>query len=99
MKESDVHKCLFNYGFFPMTIILKKLEEKERYQECNLILKSMISFRERFKDVWGEASTKWSKDFENKYYSYFDGINTASVKVAKNQIKLNLKDIKQRLKL
>ena len=99
MTELDVHKCLISYGFFPMTLILKELESQDRFEECDIILKSMISYRERFKIVEDDVPTIWSQDFEIKYYSYFEKVDCNGVLLAKNNMDYYLSDISSRLKL
>lgn len=99
MTENDIHKCLISYGFFPMTIILKELEDKEDYETCALILKSMNVYRERFKLVTDDIPTQWSKEFEKEYYNYFKKINSEGELLAKNNMEYYLKDIKERLNI
>lgn len=99
MEENNIHKCLISYGFFPFTIILKELEEQDRFEECGIILRAMTSYRKKFKLVEDDIPTKWSDSFENEYYSYFKKIDENGILLAKSNILYYLKDIKQRLKL
>lgn len=99
MTENDIQKCLLSYGFFPMTLILKELEENEFFEECLLILNSMNNYRERFKIVEECIPTKYSKEFEKEYYSYFKKIDDNGVLLAKENIKYYLKEIKIKLNL
>lgn len=94
MTENDIHKCLISYGFFPMTLILKELEKDNRFLECEVILKSMLSYREKFTIVEYDVPTQWSEEFEKQYYSYFDNHY-----LVKENMTYYLKDIRSRLKL
>lgn len=96
MTEKDVHKCLISFGFYPMTLILKELEQDNRFEECKIILEAMNSYREKFKIVTEYIPTKWSKKFEEEYYSYF---KTEDKSLVDNAINYYTKDIKNRLKL
>ena len=98
MTENDIHKCLVSYGFFPMTLILKELESENKFEDCALILKSMISYRERFKLVEDNIPTKWSEKFEEEYYSYFKNLDVKGELLAKGNMEYYIKDIKKRLK-
>ena len=99
MIELDVHKCLISYGFFPFTLILKELEQDNKFEECSIILNAMKSYRERFKIVEDTIPTQWSKKFEEEYYSYFKNLDANGELIAKENVKYYCKDIKQRLKL
>lgn len=99
MKELDVHKCLISHGFFPMTKVLKKLEKDERYEDCDIILKSMLSYREKFHLVEDHIPTKWSQDFEDLYFSYFEKVDETGKLTAKGNLKFYVDDIKKRLQL
>ena len=99
MTELDVHKCLFSYGTYPMTIILHHLEVEDRFEDCKLILESMNSYRARFKHVTEELPTKWSKEFEKEYFSYFKKMNEEGQLIARENLEYYVRDIKQRLKL
>lgn len=99
MTELDIHKCLISYGFFPMTLILKKLEEAERYEDCDIIINAMISYRERFKLVTDDIPTKWSVEFEKDYYSYFKKADSNGLLLAKQNIDFYIKDIEKRLSI
>ncbi len=94
MTENDIHKCLISYGFYPMTLILKELEKENRFEECNEILKAMLSYRKRFTIVEDDIPTRWSKEFEKQYYSYFNNHPLVS-----SNMDYYLKDIRDRLKL
>lgn len=99
MIEEDIHKCILSYGFFTLTLILKELEEQDRYEECNTILKAMISYRERFKIIKEEIPTRWSEDFEKEYYSYFKKLDSNGELLARGNMEGYLLDIKKRLQL
>lgn len=99
MTENDIHKCLISYGFFPMTLVLKELEQENRFEECNIILKAMLSYRERFKIVEDDIPTQWSEDFEKEYYSYFKKLDDKGELLARGNTDYYLRDIKNRLKL
>lgn len=99
MTELDVHKCLLSYGFFPMTKVLKKLEKDERYEDCDVILKSMITYREKYKLVEDYIPTKWSQEFEYLYFSYFEKVDETEKLIAKGNLKYYIDDIKKRLQL
>lgn len=94
MTEKDIHKCLISYGFYPLTLILKELEHKNRFEECSIILNAMMSYRERFKLVEEDIPTKWSEEFKKEYYSYF-----SNHPLVDNNVELFLQDIRKRLAL
>jgi hypothetical protein len=94
MTENDIHKCLISHGFYPMTLILKELEKENRFLECEVIFKAMLSYREKFKIVKDDIPTQWSEEFEKQYYSYFNNHY-----LVKENIPYYLKDIRSRLKL
>jgi methenyltetrahydromethanopterin cyclohydrolase len=97
MTENDVHKCLMSYGVFPMTTILKELEEQNRFEECHIIHSSILSYINRYPSIVGHIKTQWSKDFEKEYYAYFK--NEEYKQIAKENLEWYLKDIKKRLQL
>jgi hypothetical protein len=97
--ENDIHKCLVSYGFFPMTLILKELEEEENYEMCDVILKCMNTFSSRFKVIGDEVPTQWSQEFEDEYYGYFKNLNSEGELLAKDNIIYYLQDIRKRLNL
>lgn len=99
MTELDAHKCLLSYGFFPMTKVLKKLEKGERYEDCDVILKSMITYREKYKLVEDYIPTQWSQEFEDLYFSYFEKVDETEKLIAKGNLKYYIDDIKKRLSL
>lgn len=99
MNEQDIQKCLISYGIFPMTKILKKLEKQQRFEECDIILKSMISYREKFHLTEDDIPTQWSQEFEDLYFSYFENIDETEKLIAKQNLKHYLEDIKKRLYL
>lgn len=99
MTELDIHKCLFSYGTYPMTMILHHLEMEDRFEDCQLILDSMTSYKAKFKNVTDELPTKWSKEFEEEYFSYFKKISPEGELLAKGNLEYYIKDIMKRLKL
>lgn len=99
MQETDVHKCLISYGFYPMTLIIKSLEEDNRFEECAIILDAMLSYRKRFSIVEDEIPTRWSKDFEKEYLSLFKTVSESGRLLIEDNLEYYLKDIRQRLKL
>ena len=83
-----------------MTLILKDLEKQERYKECAVIVEAMKSFIIKFNNLPNTTPTKWSKEFEERYYSYFyiggkdfSWLVTETLKYIKRDInnRLNLK--------
>lgn len=99
MEELDVHKCLIIYGFFPMTKVLKKLEKEQRFEECDVILKSMVSYRTRIDLKQEDVPTQWSQEFEDLYFSYFEKVDETEKLIAKGNLKFYVDDIKKRLQL
>jgi hypothetical protein len=97
MTEMDVHKCLCSYGVFPMTKVLKKLEKEERFEDCNFILKSMISYREKYHLIKDDIPTKWSREFEDLYFSYFEKVDETAKLIAKGNLMYHICDIEKRL--
>lgn len=93
MTDTNIHKCLVSYGFFPMTLILKELESIDEFEKCSVILSGMVSYREKFKIVEDYGPTSWSEDFEKEYYSLFK----KNADIAKNNMEFYLNDIKKRL--
>lgn len=93
MTDTNIHKCLVSYGFFPMTLILKELESIDEFEKCSVILSGMVSYREKFKIVEDSIPTSWSEEFEKEYYSLFK--NNADI--ARNNMEFYLDDIKKRL--
>lgn len=94
MTEKDIHKCLISFGFYPMTLILKELEEQQRFEDCSIILNAMNSYRKRFYIVEDDIPTKWSEEFKKEYYSYF-----SNHPLVDNNMEYYLGEIKIRLAL
>ena len=99
MTENDIHKCLMSFGFYPFTLILKELEEQQRFEECDVILNAMNSYRNRFKIVTDDIPTKWSKEFEDEYFSYFKKLDSEGQLIARENVKWYLGEIRKRLEL
>jgi hypothetical protein len=97
--ENEIHKVIISYGFYPMTLVLKDLEEREMFEECALILNAMKSYRDKFKIVTDEIPTKWTLEFEKEYFSYFKKVDESGKLIAKENLNYYLKDIYKRLEL
>lgn len=96
MTEIAITKCLASYGFYPFTIILRELEQQDRFEECARILEVMNAYRERFSIVEDDIPTQWSEKFEEEYYGYFKAVNRERMK---SNVEEYIKDIKNRIKL
>ena len=99
MTENDIHKCLLSYGIYPMTLILKELEEENRFETCAFILKAVLSYRVKYPIIEDDIPTQWSEDFEKEYYSYFKALSPEGNLLARENMEYYLKDIKKRLQL
>lgn len=96
MTEIAITKCLASYGFYPFTIILRELEQQDRFEECAKILEVMNAYRERFSIVEDDIPTQWSEKFEQEYFSYFKFENRERMEM---NVKDYILDIKNRIKL
>jgi len=95
MTELEIHKCLLSYGFYPMTLVLDQLESIEDYETCDKILKAMISYREKYKLVEEDIPTKWSKEFEKQYLSYYKNVDSDGQLLIIGNLEYYLNDIKK----
>lgn len=82
-----------------MTKILKELEQEGRFEECAIILKSMVSYKDKFKLVEDDIPTQWSEEFEKEYYNCFKKLDSSGELLARSNMDYYLKEIKERLKL
>ena len=97
MTENDVHKCLISYGFYPMTLIIKELEQQDRFEECLIIHSAMLVYRKRFTIVEDDIPTRWSEEFEKEYFSMFKVVSDSGRLLIEDNLEYYLKDIKRRL--
>ncbi len=100
MTEQQIHKQLISFGNLPLTIVIRDLEEEERYLECAQIKNAIESYIMRFPFLAGEFSTVYSEELEDEYLDAFKHYcPDLVIPLARNTIYYYVAEIKKNLGL
>lgn len=82
-----------------MVLLIRELEEEENYLYCSSLLRGLNSFIEKHAFLCETWETKYSEEVEEDYYRAFKVLCPGGGKIAKQNMRYYLLEIRKRLEI
>ncbi len=99
MTQNDIHKCIISYGLYPLTLVIKELEDSESYEKCAEIKNAVEEYKRKFDYLKTGELERWSIELEMEYFNELTRITKTDGSIVKSNMEWYVKDIKKRLKI